>query len=226
MRLLCFARADGLFQPLVVRLLGEPQHPARHRDRHPNPNGGTGRGHLTDERVDHFWGQDMRLRQIRRRAPKHLVLHLQLPDPSQHRRHLAALVGISRWCHPVRAKTVISHPRLQRGLRDAEVSAHLLLRRARSDHRHSVPRELIGIDLRHDCHPSSTTPPRESCSHELNRTFSRPSPTTEPTSPSPTPRPGYACRPTSTRRTNAASDPRSTTTTSKGACTAPAEQSS
>src|SRR5690606_27737089 len=41
-------------QPPVVGLLTEAKHPARHRDRHPNP--GTWRGHFLDERVDHFGG--------------------------------------------------------------------------------------------------------------------------------------------------------------------------
>ncbi len=45
----------GLFEPLVVPLGREPQHPARHRDRH--PDAGTGRGHLTDEREDYFPGR-------------------------------------------------------------------------------------------------------------------------------------------------------------------------
>lgn len=39
-------------RPLVVALLGDLQHLARHRDRHPNT--GTGRGQLLDERVDYF----------------------------------------------------------------------------------------------------------------------------------------------------------------------------
>lgn len=80
----------------------------------------------------------------------------------------------------MRPEPIISHPRLQRGPRDPQVPAHLLLRRARSDHRHSVPLELIGVDLRHDCHPSSTTPPRESCGHGLNRTPSSPPPASRP----------------------------------------------
>ena len=42
------------FHPLVVRLLREPEYPARHRHRHPDT--GTCDGHLTDERVDHFGG--------------------------------------------------------------------------------------------------------------------------------------------------------------------------
>ena len=54
MRVLDITRADGACQPLVVRLLAEAEQPTRHRDRH--PGGGTGRGHLTDERVDHFGG--------------------------------------------------------------------------------------------------------------------------------------------------------------------------
>ncbi len=44
-----------VFEPLVVPLSRETQHPARHRDRH--PDGGTGRGHLTDEREDYFPGR-------------------------------------------------------------------------------------------------------------------------------------------------------------------------
>ncbi|KDS92571.1 hypothetical protein DHOM_10225 [Dermabacter hominis 1368] len=42
-----------LFQPLVMRLLRKPQHPARHRHRH--SNAGTGRGHLLDE-WEHYFG--------------------------------------------------------------------------------------------------------------------------------------------------------------------------
>jgi hypothetical protein len=44
-----------LVEPLVVPLDREAQHPARHRDRH--PDAGTGRGHLTDEREDYFPGR-------------------------------------------------------------------------------------------------------------------------------------------------------------------------
>lgn len=55
MRFLDLTRADRVLEPLVIRLLGESQNPARHRDRH--PNGGAGRGHLTDEREDHFGGK-------------------------------------------------------------------------------------------------------------------------------------------------------------------------
>jgi len=46
---------DWIFEPLVVPLGREPQHPARHRDRH--PDAGVGRGHLTDEREDYFPGR-------------------------------------------------------------------------------------------------------------------------------------------------------------------------
>lgn len=47
--------ADRLFEPFVITLGREPKDPARHRDRH--PDSGTGRSHLTDERVDHFPGR-------------------------------------------------------------------------------------------------------------------------------------------------------------------------
>lgn len=60
------AGRDRLLEPLVVALLGESQHPTR--DRHRHPHGGTERGHLLHERVDHFGGV-MSLRQIRRRSP-------------------------------------------------------------------------------------------------------------------------------------------------------------
>src|SRR5690625_6080825 len=47
--------ASDSLRPLhVVGLLGEPQHPARHRYRHPHR--GAGGGHLTDEREDYFGG--------------------------------------------------------------------------------------------------------------------------------------------------------------------------
>lgn len=48
-----------LFEPLVVPLGRQPQDPARHRDRHPDPHRitSTGRGHLTDEREDYFAGR-------------------------------------------------------------------------------------------------------------------------------------------------------------------------
>ena len=45
----------GIFEPLVVPLSRQAQDPARHRDR--NPDVGTGRGHLTDEREDYFPGR-------------------------------------------------------------------------------------------------------------------------------------------------------------------------
>ena len=48
------AVAERVGQPLVVRLLAEAQHPARHHDRHPKL--GAGRGHLTDER-EHYFGE-------------------------------------------------------------------------------------------------------------------------------------------------------------------------
>jgi len=41
--------------PLVVGLPGDPQHPARHRDRHPHR--GAGRGQFTDERERYFPGR-------------------------------------------------------------------------------------------------------------------------------------------------------------------------
>lgn len=44
----------GLFHPLIIRLLRKPEHPARHRDRHPNR--GTWRSHFMDVWVDHFGG--------------------------------------------------------------------------------------------------------------------------------------------------------------------------
>lgn len=47
--------AHGSSHPGVVRLPGEPQHPAGHRDRHPHR--GAGRGQLTDQRVDPHWGR-------------------------------------------------------------------------------------------------------------------------------------------------------------------------
>ncbi|QYB16072.1 hypothetical protein G5S47_03860 [Schaalia turicensis] len=52
--LLDLARGSRGFQPLIVGLFTEAKYPARHRDRHPNP--GSGRGQLSDERVDHFGG--------------------------------------------------------------------------------------------------------------------------------------------------------------------------
>ena len=42
-------------QPLVVPLGRQSEHPARHRDRH--PNGRAGRGPLTDEREDYSPGR-------------------------------------------------------------------------------------------------------------------------------------------------------------------------
>src|SRR5699024_1151192 len=48
------ALTEPLGEPLVVRPSAECQHPACHRDRH--PDAGAGRGHLTDEREDHFPG--------------------------------------------------------------------------------------------------------------------------------------------------------------------------
>lgn len=55
-----------------------------------------------------------------------------------------------------------------------ETSRHHPLRHVRRDHRRCVSLERIRTSLRHDCHSSSTVPPRESCGHSLNRTSSRP----------------------------------------------------
>jgi hypothetical protein len=49
------ALRDRLGQPLVVGLPGDPQHPARHHDRHPHRS--TGRGQFTDERERYFPGR-------------------------------------------------------------------------------------------------------------------------------------------------------------------------
>ena len=46
---------DRRFEPLVVPRSRQLQDPARHRDRH--PDGGAGRGHLTDEREDYLPGR-------------------------------------------------------------------------------------------------------------------------------------------------------------------------
>src|SRR5690606_6614456 len=56
MRFLPVTITDRVAQPLVIRLLGEAEHPARHRDRH--PHGGVGRGQFLDEREHYFGGAD------------------------------------------------------------------------------------------------------------------------------------------------------------------------
>ncbi len=55
MRVVPVPLGDRVRQPLVVPLGGQPQDPARHRDRHPDR--GAARGHLTDEREDYFPGR-------------------------------------------------------------------------------------------------------------------------------------------------------------------------
>lgn len=54
-RVITIPVTDRLFEPLVIPLGREPKDPARHHHRHPNT--GTGSGHLTDEREDHFPGR-------------------------------------------------------------------------------------------------------------------------------------------------------------------------
>jgi len=46
---------NRVLEPLVVTLARERQHPARHRDRH--PDGGAGRGPLTHEQEGYFPGR-------------------------------------------------------------------------------------------------------------------------------------------------------------------------
>lgn len=69
-----------VFEPPVVGLLGDVQHPTRHRDRH--PHGSLLRGQLADERVHHF-GEPPSLRLA---CHKYAAAHLSTSFPCSSRR--------------------------------------------------------------------------------------------------------------------------------------------
>src|SRR5690606_488293 len=86
--------------------------------------------------------------------------------------HLAPLIRVRRRSHPVRLEPRITHPGLERGLRDPKIADDLSLRDSRLHKRDRVALELVTELDRHTCHPSSTA--SQLCGLGLNQSFSRP----------------------------------------------------